>query len=711
MKKGINNNKISFSTGKNINNFKIQKSQNILSNKEKNKINKKPLISNSNQDKIKETKYQTESKSKIKYIKNNQYNNSKEIKIESKSNNIKKGVNENRSNILEKNEEIIEKKDATIIISKNNDNNKNVNSKIENNNNGKEINEDNKNNNNDKKINEDNQNINIDEKINDNDNKENNNKIEDIKEEEKNKYLYLQLSKEQIDKLLNLNKPCIEKPLKSDNIQENNINFIDNNKLKILKKREKSLFNEVDKINLQRKYINECSFNNLSQNNIFHKNLQNNTIKNLIESENNIFQKLNAISQEIDNINNKKNNNNILKEENKENFRINIINKKYKDLIMENNIIFNKIKSDAELCLEKRIKELDLIEKEENKRKSLELKEKIKIEKMLEKKRKKQINIKVTKNKPFINCKNIGGQKKNYLYFKMATSFDKKEEKLIKNHKIMKPKLKDDNEEKNEILRKNYLEKKKKEKEEKTNNLHIMWKERNDLLPKYKSPLYEKILYSEENIKEKEKNKIENKKRLYNAKEKYGKEKISLPPISNILRRENIIKRKNSNLSIGNLKNFLNKNKSDKNNFILNNSKESKLKKSYSSPSIKSSNKANNQKGKIIISISKNKNKFHNNKNPNDFNYLEDLRKERLLKNKNEIYNIKNININSNIDFVKGKIQLMEEKYKRDKELLKIKGGYANNQELGDKMNELLVNSIKNKLDIIENMNKNEKLN
>ena len=54
---------------------------------------------------------------------------------------------------------------------------------------------------------------------------------------------------------------------------------------------------------------------------------------------------------------------------------------------------------------------------------------------------------------------------------------------------------------------------------------------------------------------------------------------------------------------------------------------------------------------------------------------------------------------------MKGQIQLMEEKYNRDRELLKVKGGYINNQELGDKMNQLLVNSIKNKLDIIEKMN------
>ena len=44
----------------------------------------------------------------------------------------------------------------------------------------------------------------------------------------------------------------------------------------------------------------------------------------------------------------------------------------------------------------------------------------------------------------------------------------------------------------------------------------------------------------------------------------------------------------------------------------------------------------------------------------------------------------------------------MEDKYKRGKELLKVKGGYINNEDFGDEMNELLINSIKGKLDMIE---------
>ena len=98
-----------------------------------------------------------------------------------------------------------------------------------------------------------------------------------------------------------------------------------------------------------------------------------------------------------------------------------------------------------------------------------------------------------------------------------------------------------------------------------------------------------------------------------------------------------------------------------------------------------------------------------NTRSPNDFNYLEDLKKERLAKNENDN---KVISLNSSNDLkdknyavMKGQIQVMEDKYNRDKKLLKYKGGYINDQELGDKMNELLINSIKNKLDIIENIN------
>ena len=672
MKKVKNNNsKISFSERK-INSFKIQKNQ-ILSKKEENKLIKKPISSNikNNQDKIKETNIQTEMKSKINYINGNKINNIKENKVKEKKNDII----EEENNIKKKSEEIIDNKEA---ISINND---------------KENNSGNDNSNNDNN--------------NDNANASNN----ELKGKEKDNNSYLKLSKEEINKLLKANKTIENKSHSNDNIiLDNKLNFDKKNQLKILTDKKKSLFNEVDKIFQKKRYMNEASFNNLSQNNIFHKNIKNDYIKNLEKNENNILQKINLIEQAINNVNNVNNTSDEYKE------KYNEFNKKYKELIIQNSKIYKKIRNDAEITLQKKMKEYELIEKEKIKKNNYELMEKIKNEKLLEKKRKKEINIEVAKNKIYINCYNKGGQKKNYLYFKMATSFDKKEEKLIKNQRNLKSKLIGDNEQKDN-LRNDYLEKKKKEMEENINNLHQIWKERSDLLPKYKSPLYEKVLYSEENIKEKEKNKIENKKKLYYKKEKYSKEKIHLPPISNILRRDtkqkknefskNFVKKKFNNLSTDNLKNihkYIN-NINNKINSERNNLKERNLIKSYSDISIrKSENINNNNKGKIIIAISSNK--LKNNRNPYDINYLEDLKKERLTNNKNEIKKTKFINNkNTNLDYMKGQIQLMEEKYNRDRELLKVKGGYINNQELGDKMNQLLVNSIKNKLDIIEKMN------
>ena len=42
-----------------------------------------------------------------------------------------------------------------------------------------------------------------------------------------------------------------------------------------------------------------------------------------------------------------------------------------------------------------------------------------------------------------------------------------------------------------------------------------------------------------------------------------------------------------------------------------------------------------------------------------------------------------------------------------DKKLLRVRGGYVNNFELGNKINQLLIKSIDNKLNIFENITNN----
>ena len=580
------------------------------------------------------------------------YKNNKEEKIR------KNTQIENKNEI--KNEEIVEKKDAFIVL--NNEENE------------------------EKKENDENNGNNNNEEINKN----------DINKEETDKNAYLKLTQEEINKLINNVKT---KSQINENFFKNNI-IINNNKkenktLKNLIEKQNNLFNDMDKIKLKKKYLNEYSLNNLSKNNKLYKNIQKDTLKNLEQTENNILEKITSINQQIKDINkNKRDNQN---EDNQKPEEKKEVKKEKKVKNDEKYLPYQKIMKDAEKGMIKKGKEFDKYEKEKNLQKSLEIIEKIKKGKEFEKSRSKKIKLEVVKTRPFINSYNKRN-KKNYLYIKMANSFEKKKEELISNSK----KNKNSADDKKEFNLNDYLTKKKIESKENANKLHKLWKERSNILSKYKSSSYFKVLYSDEGFKQKEKKIKENIKKLYNDKEKYSKEKIHLPPISNILKRErekeyvlikkrNILKKNNSNLSNREFKKMLNKEK---------NLKEKKITKSYSSISINNINKKNG-----IVNIYGHINK-KTLKNPKDFNYLEEIRKERLMNSENSTIDlISNNNKDVDISIIKGHIQLMEEKYKRDKELLKIQGGYAHNHELGDKMNQLLVNSIKNKLDMIENMN------
>ena len=212
------------------------------------------------------------------------------------------------------------------------------------------------------------------------------------------------------------------------------------------------------------------------------------------------------------------------------------------------------------------------------------------------------------------------------------------------------------------------------------------------------------------------KNKNENIINLDENKNEYVKNNIKLPPISELLKKElkNKIKKNLSNSIISrnnkigkNLK-FYSYNNSKSNEENINNNNKKIIPKKLSLPGniFKSiSNKSNGSNSvKNLKSLSNNISKKII-KSPHDINYLEEIRLKRIkdidtkydlskdiliLENKNDISNLKI------------KIGALESKYKRSKELLKLQGGYLKNQELGDNINELLIDSIKGKLAIIE---------
>ena len=471
------------------------------------------------------------------------------------------------------------------------------------------------------------------------------------------------LSKEEINKIIN-NKKNFPNTSKLSKSQSNNNIFkynSDNITLKNLKEKKNNLYNLINKINTQRNYMKECSLNNLSEKNIIYKNIQDQKMKNLDNAEENFLNKVELIQAQIDNI---KNNNYIkfnIKEDINENKDKLHTEYKYKKIKIQNQKICENFKN-AKINLEKKLNNLLLLEKEQDERKrEAKLKEKIKRTQTLEQKNSELIKDKNYFTKNNNNEINI----KNYLYFKLEKSFEEKEKEYINNSK--KKKIIKRNEKDIEKKRKEYLNKKRIESMENINNLHKMWKERNNKLIPFKSHLFEKILLSEEDTKKLEKDKIENKKSLLIKKENFIKEKIQLPPINYLLKKEN----------------------SSKKELIRNKNKINYIR------IIKRPNPIENN---IIIYKEKSM------KSDRDFNYLEELKKGRLSQNKSENYLLDDINRKINIENGKRKAKLLEDHYNMNKKLLRIKGGYANDIDLAIKIDNLLIKKTANKLDMVENL-------
>ena len=518
---------------------------------------------------------------------------------------------------------------------------------------------------------------------------------EEEKENEKKNHNNLSLTKKDLNVLItNFNFKRNPSSKLKQNKSLNNPDFNEKLILKHLTNKRNDLHNEISKINGQNSYLKEASLNNLQMPNNLMKHSQIRLIKNLNQSKENLLDKVSSINQQIYQIKtNQKNNSNISdfsKEEYSENIR--------KEFIFNNMNKWNRPKSN----IKKKIKDLD------KKNNSILLRKKNENSKEKESKNNGKF-ISEEKHKEFINNVISKNKNNNYLYQKMASSFDEKEKIYIT--ECIKPKN-------IEIKKINKLDIKYNSLKKRIDNLanldrlHKMWKERSELLPKYVSPLYQKIVNTEENEKKEEKEKIEKKKLLYELKLNYGKEKVSLPKISLLLKKEWEKKELKFNFDKSKeFKNIINKNINikaiqlrNKNKIISNN----EIKKSNSVSEINQNIKLNNlllRNNKIIkdsnsFKITNNKLNLNNNdsflKSSQDINNIEEIKK-----NKFSTIKIQN-NKEKNIDNIKYKVEVMEDKYKRGKELLKLKGGYLKNEDFGDEMNDLLINSIKGKLDMIE---------
>ena len=271
--------------------------------------------------------------------------------------------------------------------------------------------------------------------------KEEKKNIEEEKNNNSNKKLQnnLILTKEEINKIINDTNifPKSKTVKKELNKDLDNIKIEKNVALIILKEKQKCLNDIINKIKTQKNYLKESSLNNLPDKNIIYKNIHEEKIKDLNNDQLKLIDKIDLVQDQI-NSNNKivlakvKNKEEVAKQidKNKADKKYNL---KFKKMKVENQKICEKFKN-LEMNLEQKLKDIALLEKAENEKLSLELKEKIEKNKTLEKRQSDEVNSEVLKNKRYINSYNER-ENKDYLYYKLEKTFEEREKKYINNSK------------------------------------------------------------------------------------------------------------------------------------------------------------------------------------------------------------------------------------------------------------------------------------
>ena len=531
-----------------------------------------------------------------------------------------------------------------------------------------------------------------------------------------------------------------KKQIENQNNQNNDINDI------IIKKEQKKTFNKlkekensiclgINAIKQKRESLENFSYELIGGKNVVENNIVNSQLKKLKNKENNLLEKLQSVKQQIATLlsNEKKldRKNNIkeyldrLNSEGQNDFSV-----KAKTLESEINKSRQKKNKDLEKSLAKKENELAKQKEEEKKSKDEFIKEFRKKEQEIEHKRKIEVDKKMEEARKY--RKNIYKYNpNNYLYNRLANQFNEKEEKFLNSYKKQKKKI--SGIEEISIVKRRIIECKyelEKRRIEKTNEMKQLWHSRSISVAKYPSNILKQISeYNSKKIEEEEKIKMK-KIVLSKEKERYVKENVALPPINEKLKNE----REKRQIT------FLNMEGKERVKCIKNEI-DKKIKNKYSIVEDiimkrlenKKTNKDNSKSkekidSKILIRSSSDANMRKNNnfkitnlmgkslspsklrlKNPHEINYLEQLRKERKIINKNyvdwdkEIKNVTNEKKGS-LENIKRQIEYLDEKFKMEKNLIRVRGGYVNNQELGDNMNKIIINSIRGKLALIDNM-------
>ena len=407
--------------------------------------------------------------------------------------------------------------------------------------------------------------------------------------------------------------------------------------------------------------------------------------------------------------------------------------KKYQEEEKERNQRIAKDLNEKEAKLKKEID--DKIKEKELKKKEL-LKKLKDYEKAIVQKRTKMNDEKANMFKPFLK-KNLKEDINDYLFSKKEEEYQQKEKNLVDKENLRrKERMKMDFNEIYEFERNAISNREKFETEnaERKKKLIIEWKLRKAILPTYIYP--KKESEPEEKEKENEENKKELNKALSQKRQifSYNLKNNKQPEINPKLKKQRVDLIKSlENPKLAIKEKLLTERQKKADNLLLldtikNNTKIKKIKIKINN-SIKRLNNSLDAKKKAKPIFLKHPVFPLHPKIETKIDYLTEKRKEKQIKilkrnalssekneeeGKNEIniakwekvINSENGTVLENLNNVREKAKKMDEEAKMNQQFLKYNGGVKNNPEIGQKISNLLIDSIEAKLSIINKLNK-----
>ena len=390
-----------------------------------------------------------------------------------------------------------------------------------------------------------------------------------------------------------------------------------------------------------------------------------------------------------------------------------------------------KFQNELKKSSEKKTKEIELNEKkiwEKQKEHINELKKK---EKDFLNKLKEKNNLILEKSIKNID-KSQRRQTKDYLFYQVKQKFDNNEKKLVDKVNMIKKDSLVTKQELDELANKRDERKKILEEDlsERKMKLIKMWKYRNKQLPLYRHPVLDMIEDEKLDIMEEEQEKQEQKENNEKIKKNYQPPKVKVDlQLKQIVEKRITMSHKDSVLETEvNNKNRLLKNLNFMAN-IIEAAKEENLAKNKSVQKKRKikTGKEKEKKDKIKVAksldTSENKKRFNYQLHPKPekpIDYLKEIMKGKKgnqkaekkeqgvgemlaeLKDDNKIYGRNQII--DTLDMIKSKTDAIDQKVSEKKEVMKVKGGYINNTNIGDEVGDLLIESIQTKLSLLNKL-------